>query len=227
MMLESIMGIAYAPRVIPTEPIHPLHDVWLRPRRVFRELAARPIGSLDYLLGAAQGVLGALALSRAQNAGATSSLGAIFGRALVLGSIAGVASLFVMGAIYARLGSRGGGTAGRSQVFHVLAYGGIPNVASLGIWLLTAMLAGEATFMQTPRPDVEGFVALLLHVQFVAYLLLMLWTVVLQVMGFSEIQGLPTGKAFGMWFMGQIIGMLAFICLMLVITVLFPNAALN
>ena len=66
--------------------------------------------------------------------------------------------------------------------------------------------------MQTPQPDVEGFVALLLSAQFLAYVLLMIWSVVLQVMGFSEIQGLPTRKAFGMWFMGQI-GMLAFICL--------------
>jgi hypothetical protein len=194
---------------------------------VFRELAARPIGSLDYLLAAAQGVLGALALSRAQNAGATLGLGAIFGRALVLGSLAGIGSLTVMGTIYARLGSRGGGIARRSQVFHVLAYGGIPNVASLGIWLFTALLAGEATFIETPHPDLEGFLALLLHVQLGAYFLLMLWTVVLQVMGFSEIQGLPTGKAFGMWVMGQIIGVLAFICLMLVITVLFPNATIS
>src|ERR1700729_1874076 len=106
-MLESMMRIAYARLVIPNEPIRPLQDVWLRPRRVFRELAARPIGSLDYLLGAAQGILGALAVSRAQNAGATLSLGAIFGRAFVLGSLAGVGSLTVMGAIYARLGSRG------------------------------------------------------------------------------------------------------------------------
>ena len=34
--------------MIPTEPIHPLKDVWLRPRRVFREISAQPAGIVDY-----------------------------------------------------------------------------------------------------------------------------------------------------------------------------------
>ena len=48
--------------MLPTEPIRPLKDVWLRPRRVFRELAAYPVGITDYLLAAAQGVGNFLAL---------------------------------------------------------------------------------------------------------------------------------------------------------------------
>ena len=69
--------------------------------------------------------------------------------------------------------------------------------ASLAIWVLTALLAGEATFVETPRADAEGFLVLLLHVQFISYVLLLIWSIVLQVMGFSEIQGLATRKAFG------------------------------
>ncbi len=231
MMLESIIGIAYALRVMPTEPmreaIRPLQDVWLRPRRVFRELALQPIGVVDYLLGAAQGMVGWLALSREQNAGATSSVAAIFGRALCLGSIAGIAGLFIMGAIYTRLGRRVGGTSARNPVFHVLAYGGVPVAGSLGLWLLTALLAGEATFMQAPRPDVEGFIALVLRLQFVAYVLLTIWSVLLQVMGFSEIEGLATRKAFGMWLLGQLIGLLAVTCLILLIILFLPSPATN
>lgn len=210
--------------MLPIEPIRPLHDVWLRPRRVFRELASRPIGVVDYLLGAAQGIVGWLALSRAQNAGVTSGIAEIFGKALLVGSLAGIASLFLMGAIYTRLGSRTGGSADRNQVIHVLAYGGVPMVASLVVWVLTALLIGEATFEQVPHPDVEGFVALLLHVQFFAYVLLTLWSVVIQVMGFSEIQSVATRKAFGLWVLGQLIGFLALLFLVIVIATLFPNA---
>jgi hypothetical protein len=228
MMLESITGIAYAARVMPSEPIRepirPLQDVWLRPRRVFRELAPQPIGVVDYLLGAAQGAVGWLALSREQNAGAASSVAAIFGRALSFGSVAGIASLFIMGAIYARLGRAVGGTSVRVPVFHVLAYGGVPIAGSFGLWLLTALLAGEATFMHAPRAEIEGFVALLLRLQFAAYVLLMIWNVVLQVMGFSEILGVATRKAFGMWLLGQLIGLLAVTCLILVISLLLPSA---
>jgi hypothetical protein len=212
------------PTELPTELIRPLHDVWLRPRRVFRELASRPINSTDYLLGAAQGVVGWLALSRAQNVGATTSVAEIFGKALLVGSIAGVASLFLMGAIYSRLGTRAGGAPARHQVIHVLAYGGVPMVASLVVWVFTALLAGEATFEQAPRADVEGFVALLLHAQFFAYVLLTLWSVVIQVMGLSEIQGFATRKAFGLWVLGQAIGFLALLFLVILIATLFPNA---
>jgi hypothetical protein len=213
--------------VLPTETIRPLHDVWLRPRRVFRELASRPITGTDYLLGAAQGIVGWLALSRAQNAGATSGIAEIFGKALVIGSIAGIANLFLMGAIYARLGSRAGNKSARAHVIHVLAYGGVPMVASLVVWVFSALLTGEAAFEQAPHPDVEGFVALLLHVQFSAYVLLTIWSVVIQVMGLSEVQGLATRKAFGLWLLGQFIGLLVLIFLVILITSLLPTAVTN
>jgi hypothetical protein len=222
--LESVAWIAYAPLVLPEEPIRPLHDVWLRPRRVFRELAARPIGAVDYLLGAAQGIAGSMALSWAQNAGATSSVAEIFLRALLIGTPAGIVSLFLFCSIYARLGARAGRIVGRNQVFHVVAYGGVPLAASLVIWVFAALLIGEVAFELVPRPEVEAFVALLLRIRFIAYILLWLWSVVIQVMGLSEIQGIVTLKAFGLWVLGQVIATLAMLFLMILIATLFPGA---
>ena len=225
MTLESVAWIAYAPLVLPEEPIRPLHDIWLRPRRVFRELATRPIGAADYLLGAAQGIAGSMALSWAQNAGATSSVAEIFLRALLIGTPAGIISLFLFCSIYARLGSRAGRTVGRNQVFHVVAYGGVPLAASLVIWVFAALLMGEVAFELVPHPEVEAFVALLLRIQLIAYILLWLWSVVIQVMGLSEIQGIVTLKALGMWVLGQVIATLAMAFLMILIATLFPGAA--
>lgn len=224
MRLESVTRIAYAASMLPTEPIRPLHDVWLRPRRVFRELATRQVGAADYLLGAAQGIAGWLALSRAQNAGTSSGVAEIFVKALLIGSSAGVVSLFLMGAIYTRLGARAGRPGARNQTFHVLAYGGVPVVASLIGWVLAALVAGGATFEDTPRPEVETFIALLVRIQFLTYMLLAAWSVVIQVMGLSEIQGLTTRKAFGMWALGQLIGFLALLFLMILVTSLIPAA---
>jgi hypothetical protein len=190
---------------------------------VFRALASQPVGVADYLLAAAQGVVNCLAFYQTQGAGANSSVEAILGKAFLFGPIAGVISLFLMAAIYRRLGARAGGKAARDQVVHVLAYGGVPMLASLAVWVLTALLVGETTFVQTPRPDVEGFVVLLLQVQFTSYVLCLLWSVVLQVMGFSEILGLLTRKAFGMWVLGQIIGFLATLLIAILIATLFPG----
>jgi hypothetical protein len=47
------------------------------------------------------------------------------------------------------------------------------------------------------------------------------------VMGFSEIQGLATRKAFGVWVVGQIIGFLASLFLALLIEALFPGLLLH
>jgi len=190
---------------------------------VFRELANRPAGALDYLLAAAQGVVNFLALFRTQSAGAHSSVAEILGESFLFGPIGGVVGLLLFAAIYGRLLNRAGGKSTRSQVIHVLAYGGLPIVASLGIWLLTALLAGEPTFVEAPGPEVETFVVLLLDAQFVAYVVLLLWSVVLQVMGFSEIQAIATRKAFWVWVVGQLVGLLAAIFLSVVIATLFPG----
>jgi hypothetical protein len=187
----------------------------------------RPIGIIDYLLAAAQGMGNFLALYRTEGAGAHSSVEEILANSCIYGAVAGVASMFLMAAIYRRLGARAGGKSTIRQVVHVLAYGGIPMVASLALWVLTALLAGEATFVETPRADLEGFLVLLLHLQFIAYVLLLIWSVVLQVMGFSEIQGIAVRKAFGVWVLGQIIGFLLSLFLALVIGALFPGVLLH
>jgi len=213
--------------VLPTDPIRPLKDVWLRPRRVFRELAARPLGIADYLLAAAQGVGNLLALCRHVGAGAHSSVEAILAISFAYGAVSGVVNVYLMAIIYGRLGLRAGGKSTTTQVIHVLAYGGVPMAASLAIWVLTALLAGEATFVETPRADLEAFLALLLHLQFTSYVLLFIWSIVLQVMGLSEIQGLTTRKAFGVWFLGQIIGFLVSLFLALAIETLFPGILIH
>jgi hypothetical protein len=208
---------------MPIEPIHPLKDVWLRPRRVFRELATSPVGIVDYLLAAAQGIGNFLALYRTQGAGSHSSVAEILGNSFTYGAVAGVASLFLMAVIYGRLGARAGGKATGAQVIHVLAYGGTPMVASLAIWVLTALAAGQSTFMETPQANIGEFVVLLLHLQFTSYVFLLIWSIVLQVMGYSEIQGFATRKAFGVWALGQIIGVLVSMFLALIVELLFPG----
>ncbi|MGO9932499.1 MAG: YIP1 family protein [Steroidobacteraceae bacterium] len=215
-----------------TEPVHPLKDVWLRPRRVFRELASQPIGITDYLLAAAQGVATSMAVYRTPFAGTHASTAEVLQSALLFGPLGGVVSLYLFAAVYGRLGIRAGGTAKRNQVFHVLAYGGIPVAASLLLRALTAFIVGEAAIVDTPGvatpgaaspAEVDGFVAFVLRLQVAVYLLLLLWSVVLQVMGLSEIQGLTTRKALGVWALGQVLMLLAGLFLTILLAILFPG----
>ncbi len=206
-----------------TEPIRPLKDVWLRPRRVFRELATRPIGAADYLLAATQGVASSIMVYRTQLAGSNVSTAEILGSSFIFGPLAGVVSMYLFAAIYGRLGTRAGGKSTRNQVFHVLAYGGVPVAASLLLWMFTALLVGEAAVVERPGVEIDSFVAFVLRVQLASYLLLWLWTIVLQVMGFSEILGLTTRKAFGVWVLGQVLALLLTFFFWILIAVLFPG----
>jgi hypothetical protein len=188
-----------------TPPLRPFHDVWLKPRRVFRELASTPIGGIDYLLAAAQGMVNWLALARGESLGKSSSVLQIIATALAFGSIAGVLSFFLMAEVYRRLARSLGGEATRAQVFHVLAYSGIPMLVSLGLWLFIASLVGEPAFLETPSPDSDRFVLLLLGAQFAAHVALVLWSALLQIMGLSEIERISVAKAFGLCLFGQLL----------------------
>jgi Yip1 domain len=206
-----------------TEPIRPLKDVWLRPRRVFRELATRPVGAADFLLAVAQGIANSVMVSRTQLAESNASAAEILVRSFIFGPLAGVVSIYLFAAIYGRLGARAGGKSARNQVFHVLAYGGVPVAASLVLWIFTALLVGEAAVVERPGVELDGFVAFVLRAQFVSYMLLLLWSSVLQVMGFSEILGLATRKAFGVWVLGQVLGLLLYLFISILIMILFPG----
>ena len=207
-----------------TEPIRPLKDVWLRPRRVFRELATHPIGATDYILAATQGMATAVMVFRTPLPGAGVTASQVLGSALIFGALSGVVSMFLFAAIYGRIGRRIAGQSARNQVIHVLAYGGIPVAASLILWIFTALLVGEAAIVDRPGVEVDGFVAFVLRVQFTAYILLALWTIVLQVMGFSETLGLTVRRAFAVWVLGQVLGaLLTYLFLTILIGILLPG----
>jgi Yip1 domain len=190
---------------------------------VFRELATRPIDAADYVLAATQGIASSIMFYRTQLTGSNVGTAEILGRSIIFGPLGGVVSMYLLAAIYGRLGTRAGGKTTRNQVFHVLAYGGMPVAASLLVWIFTALLVGEAAVVERPGVEIDGFVSFVLRVQLASYLLLWLWTIVLQVMGFSEILGLTTRKAFGVWVLGQVLALLLTLFFWILIAVLFPG----
>jgi hypothetical protein len=183
------------------------------------------VGITDYVLAGLQGIANSLAVYRTQFADQHIGVGEILSNSVLFGPIVGIAGMFLFAVIWGRLGKRIGGKASRNQIFHVLAYGGIPVAAALILWILTPLVAGEGAFLYKPEGEVDGFMTLVLRLQFAAYVFLLLWSVVLQVMGFSEIQGLTTRKAFGAWVLGQLLWALASILLLLLFTQLFPDMA--
>ena len=197
--------------------MHALQEVWIRPRKVFRELADRPVGAADFLLSAAQGMVGILVLSRMKGLGASVGVAEIMLKAALQGAVSGIAIIWIQAWIYTWLGRHAGGVASKSQVIHVLAYGSTPLVASLGIWCLAVVLLGEQAFIERPGGETDPFVALLMTLQVSAHVLLAIWSAILQVMGLSEMHKVRTGGALGTWLLGQFVAVFALVIIMLVL----------
>ena len=217
--------------MIPTEPntgpapdaIRPLKEVWLRPRRVFRALAGQPLSVTGYALASVLGIGNYLAFYRSQGGDIHRSIGEVLLNSLIFGPILGVASMYLFAGIYTRLGARAGGSSSHAAVFHVLAYGGIPVVAGLGVWGLAIMLIGNAAIFTTPNQELDGFQSVILQLEVLVYLFLWLWSVTLQVMGFSELLAVTTGKALRIWLLGQLLWIIALVVILLIIAILFPG----
>src|ERR1700733_4568992 len=105
---------------------------------------------MDYFLAAAQGTATTVTLYRTQPASSGFTAGEVLGSACIFGPLGGILTLYIFAAIYRRLGQRAGGKSVRNQVFHVLAYGGIPVAASLVLWIFTALLVGEGAIVEKP-----------------------------------------------------------------------------
>ncbi|HEY2677983.1 MAG TPA: hypothetical protein VGI65_13520, partial [Steroidobacteraceae bacterium] len=139
------------------------------------------------------------------------------------GPVGGILSTLLFAFIYGRLGRRAGGTSALNQVFHVLAYGGLPVAASLLLWGFTGLFIGEAAIIEAPGVAEDAFVAFVQRAQFLAWVFLLLWSVVLQIMGLSEILGLVIRKALGVYVLGQVLALFAALFLSFLIALLFPG----
>jgi hypothetical protein len=190
---------------------------------VFRELADLPVGIVDYLLAAVQGVGSWLIFNQFQPPESRLIGWDMVSNALLFGPIAGVIGTWFYAQVYSRLSARMGRAATRAQVFHVLAYGGTPVAAGVILWSATALLLGDAMFADKATVNVDGFVWLLIHVQRAVSVALFLWSYLLQVMGLSEMSNQTVPKALAVWVLGQLLGAAAGVFLMLLLALLFPN----
>lgn len=173
---------------------------------------------MDYLLAAAQGVAGCTIFTLQ-----TPEMRTVAWNIMALAPVASMFGVWFYTLIYSRLGMRVGGSGNRPQIFHILAYSGVPQVAAMLLWVLTFLLLGEAPWLDKPGSEVEGFVWIVARVQFGISVLLFAWSYLLQVMGFSEIFGLDVRKSFALWALGQLICALVVLFLVILLAVLFPQ----
>lgn len=184
--------------------MNPVQEVCIRPRKVFGALAATPVGITDYALSAAQGIAMALFWSRMKDLGMKMELSEILMLGVGQGALSGIVVTWLQSWLYTWLGRQAGGTARQPQVMHVLAYSGAPLLITLAVTCLAIPILGIEAFVVRPK-DPELFVILLGTLQGAAFLIPALWSVILQVMGLSEVHQVRFRGALGTWLLGQVL----------------------
>lgn len=206
-----------------SERIHPLRDVWLRPRRVFRELASSALGPANFALAALQGVCNYLLLFRLEPDPKLETP-LLLSNALLYGAVTGLIVTACYAVLYALIGARIGRKLTRRSAFHVLSYGSVPVATALLVTAAGALLVGDAVLVPKEPAQLDAFVLIMARLQLTLVILLYLWSYLLQVMGLSELLAVPVRRAFGLWLLGQVLGGLAAILLNLLVQVFYQAA---
>lgn len=195
---------------------------------MFRELGKSPIGRTDYLLAAVQGIGNYFFVLQMQPTGTTvaTTVQEVLLGSLLLGPFGGILGTWLYTVIYSRLLSKDGAPASRPQIFHVLAYGGVPMALSALLWGGLYLLLGDAALPEGPGRHPDSFVLIIVKAQLLLTGFLFFWSTLVQVMGLSEISNERLRRSFLLWAMGQVVGVVAYLLFVVVLTLLAQSLGL-
>lgn len=172
--------------------------MWLHPRATVRHLVeTRPqYGVL--LLTVLGGIAQSLDRMSGRNAGDSMALPAVLVLAVVLGPIGGVIGLYVGAWLVSVTGRWIGGEAEPEPIRTALAWGNLPNVAGLLLWLPALALVGREMFTEsTPVLEAQPWLAIFFLPLGLAWVVLGVWSLVLLLQGLGEVQQFSAWRALG------------------------------
>lgn len=207
-----------------TRPLDPWLSMWTRPRATVRQLVETRPEHAVLGLAALGGVTQALDRASSRNLGDELGLGAIFLSAAVAGPIGGIITLYLFGWLLSIAGRWLGGDAAPCHVRTAMAWGNLPNVTGLLLWLPALALIGQEMFTSsTPQLDTQPLLALFLLPVGLAWVALAIWSLVLFLQGLGEVHGFSAWRALGSMFLAVLL-LLAPIFVLGVLAVLFAPA---
>lgn len=178
--------------------LDPWLSMWTKPRETIRQIVQSGGDYGVLLLAALGGVAQVLDRATSQNLADEMSVGAILLVALIAGPVAGVLGLYVFGWLLEQTGGWIGGAASGSDLRAALAWGSLPNVAGLLLWIPALALAGGEMFRSaTPQLEAQPLLALLLLPIGLLWIALAIWSFVLILLAISEVQRFSAWRALG------------------------------
>lgn len=143
---EEPFPSAALPPAQPRWPDKPWLKIWTAPRGTMRAIVDADPTRHVLFLAAVGGVSQSLDQASGNSMGDSWPIGLLVAGALLLGSLGGILSLYIGGALFRWTGSLFGGRANSEQVRAALAWSLLPRIAALVLWVPYLALYGQEMF---------------------------------------------------------------------------------
>ena len=208
------------------EELNPWISIWTKPRATIRQIVDTRPTYMVLPLAMLSGVAQVLDNASSRNLGDRAPLAAVIAAAVIIGPLSGLLTLFLFGALMRWTGSWLGGVATSQQIRAALAWGRLPGVCVLAIWIPLLVLFGNDVFSEDieSRPDPAMALGAIV-VLGLAGLVLGIWQAVLVIKCLAEVHQFSAWKGLGtMLLAGLVIFAIIIIPVILLIVVLAGSA---
>jgi hypothetical protein len=176
--------------------VSPWRSIWLRPRETIRRIVDSDPSKRVLLLAVLEGIGQSLDRASLRNVGDRLSLPGVLLLCTIVGTIFGPALLYLGGALVRWTGSWLGGQASAAHVRAAIAWGLVPDVWALLLWIPELLLFREELFTsRTPRIDDEPLLALALLGSAAVQIVAVLWSAVTVLKCVGEVHRFSAWKA--------------------------------
>jgi hypothetical protein len=187
-------------------PLNPWLSIWTRPRATIRQIVDTDPTYMVHPLVALGGVAQALDRASNRNLGDRLPLAGILALAIFLGPVFAMIGLYLFGALMRWTGSWLGGVATTKEVRAAIAWGELPTVVSLLLWIPMLALFKEEIFT-SESPQLESNLSLMVVLVGLGLvgLVLGIWQTVLLIKTVAEVHRFSAWKGLGTWMLSGLV----------------------
>lgn len=171
-------------------------NIWFSPREIFSYITKNENDSFTYILLFLVGINRGFSQAILKNSGDNLPLLAIVLISIIIGGLFGWISYYIFAALLSWTGEWLGGKGDTKSILRMLAYAMIPSILSLLLLIPQLSIAGEGLFQS--NFDIFSLDLFSIYIYYISFFIsttLGIWSLVLYVIGLSEVQKFSVWKA--------------------------------
>ena len=169
--------------------------IWTAPRIVFRFIHENRYEKYMWFLLILAGISNGFDRASREHMGDTGSLAKIVVISILAGGLLGWISYYIYSALVSWVGQLFKGKADVKAIVRVMAYGSIPSIAAMVLLVPQMIVYDKEMFTSNPVYDGGILANIIFFGALFIELSLTIWSIVLYVIGVSEVQQFPIWKA--------------------------------